>query len=210
MHEQRQVDGVERAPLDAGLGGLPADRVDPRVGVLHVEDRVLVRLRGDQVEVDGLAGVERLEQEGEPGHVGADLVDEVVEQHEVAGPLRQPHLLAAPHERHELAEDDLELVGLVAERLHAGLQARDVAVVVGAPDVDEQLEAAGELVAVVGDVGEQVGGLAVGLHEDPVLVVAEVGGAQPDGAVLLEDDPAVAEVLRAWRRWRPTRRGCSR
>ena len=84
------------------------------------------------------------------------------------------------------------------------LQAGDVAVVVGAPDVDEQLEAAGELVAVVGDVGQQVGGLAVGLHEDAVLVVAEVGGAQPDGAVLLEHHPAVAEVLRGWRRSRPT------
>ena len=129
-------------------------------------------------------------------------VDEVVEQHEVAGPLRQPHRLAAAHERHELAEDDLELVGLVAERLHAGLQARDVAVVVGAPDVDEQLVAAGELVAVVGDVREQVGGLAVGLHEDAVLVVAEVGGAQPHGAVLLEDHAVVAQVLRAWRRSR--------
>ena len=60
----------------------------------------------------------------------------------------------------------------------------DVAVVVGAPDVDQQVEAPGELVAVVGDVGEQVGELAVALDQHPVLVVAEVGGAQPHRAVL--------------------------
>ena len=44
---------------------------------------------------------------------------QVVEQHEVAGPLREAHLLAAAHEADELAEDDLELVGVVAERLDA-------------------------------------------------------------------------------------------
>ena len=103
VHEQRQVDRRQVATLDAGLGRLAPDGVDPRVGVLDVEDRVLVRLRGDQVEVDGLPGVERLQQEREPSDVGADRVDEVVEQHEVAGPLREPHLLAALHERDELA-----------------------------------------------------------------------------------------------------------
>ena len=82
----------------------------------------------------------------------------------------------------------------MTERLHPDLQPGDVAVVVGAPDVDEQLVAAGELVPVVGDVREQVGGLAVGLHDDAVLVVAEVGGAQPHGAVLLEDDAVLAQV----------------
>src|SRR3546814_5139683 len=64
---------------------------------------------------------------------------------------------------------------------HVGLQAGDGAGVIGAPDVDELLVAAGELVAVVRDVGQQVGGLAVALHEDAVLVVTEVGGAQPGG-----------------------------
>ena len=38
-------------------------------------------------------------------------------------------------------------------------------------------------------------GSPFGLHEDAVLVVAEVGRAQPHGAVLLEHHPAVAEVV---------------
>ena len=51
-----------------------------------------------------------------------------------------------------------------------------------------------QLVPVVGDVGQEVRVLAVGLHEDPVLVVAEVGAAQPGGAVLVEGDPPLAQV----------------
>ena len=92
----------------------------------------------------------------------------------------------------------------------AGLQRGDVAVVVGAPDVDEQVEAAGELVAVVGDVGQQVGGLAVGLDEHAVLVVAEVGAAQPDGAVGVVDHARGRAGRRASPRWRPTRPATAR
>ena len=50
------------------------------------------------------------------------------------------------------------------------------------------------LVEVVGDVGGDVGGLAVALDDDAVLVVAEVGGAQPDCAVLLVDAAGLAKL----------------
>ena len=73
------------------------------------------------------------------------------------------------------------------------LQPADVAVVVGAEQVDAQVEAALPLVEVVGGVGGEVGRLAVALDEDPVLVVAEVGRAQPDRAVLLEDVALLAQ-----------------
>ena len=186
--EQREVGVRERRPDDARLGRLAPDGVDAGVGVLDVEDGVLVRLRGDEVEVDRLAGVERLEQEREPGHVRARRP----RRGRRAAPSSPARLdsrtsSTAPHEEDQLPEDELELVRLVAEGLDAGLQPGDVAVVVGAPDVDQQLIAAGELVAVVGDVRQQVGGLAVGLDEHAVLVVTEVGGAQPHRTVLLED-----------------------
>ena len=45
----------------------------------------------------------------------------------------------------------------------------------------------GELVAVVGDVRQQVGELAVGLDEHTVLVVAMVTAAQPDRPLLVVD-----------------------
>ena len=60
----------------------------------------------------------------------------------------------------------------------------DVAVVVRAPDVDQQFVAALQLVEVIGDVGGEVGLLAVGAHHHAVFVVAEFGGLEPLGAVL--------------------------
>ncbi len=57
--------------------------------------------------------------------------------------------------------------------------------VVGAPQIDEVVEAAHHLVVVVGHVAHEVGGLAVALDEHAVLVVAQIGGAEPQGAVLL-------------------------
>ena len=129
---------VERHPFDADLRGTTGDAGDARVRHLHVEDGVLHRLRRDHVEIDGLPGVERLQQERQAGDIRADGVEQIVEQHEIAGPLRQAHRLAVAYERHELAEDDLELVRIVAEGVHTGLQPRHVAVVVRTPDVDQQ------------------------------------------------------------------------
>ena len=82
----------------------------------------------------------------------------------------------------------------MAEHLHRGAHALDVAVVVGTEDVDDQA-AAFVLLVVVGDVGHEVGRLTVALEEHPVLLVAEVGGTQPGGAVLLVDEPGGAEIV---------------
>ena len=68
-----------------------------------------------------------------------------------------------------------------------GLQPADVAVVVGAEQIDLLLEPAVLLRQVVRSVCGEVRGLTVGPDEDTVLVVAEVGGAQPDGTLEVED-----------------------
>src|SRR5204862_492904 len=57
--------------------------------------------------------------------------------------------------------------------------------VIGALDVDGLQEAALDLGQVVGDVGHEIGVGAVGLAHDAVLVVAVVGGAQPERAAFL-------------------------
>src|SRR2546428_626815 len=59
------------------------------------------------------------------------------------------------------------------------VERQDVAVVVRSPQVDRVAEAAGALVAVIGDVRKQVGRGAVGPHDHPVLVIVEAAGAQP-------------------------------
>ena len=50
------------------------------------------------------------------------------------------------------------------------------------------------LVAIVGDVGGEVGVVAVGFDDDAVLVVAVVGGGEPGGAVLLVDVAAFTQI----------------
>ena len=123
--------------------------------------------------------------EHEPaGRVDADVVEQLVEGDEVAAALRHLRPLAAFDDVDEVHDQRLEALGVGAERGDRGPHPRHVAVVVGAEHVDQPAEAALQLVPVVGDVGGEVGRLAVGADQDPVLVVAEVGGAQPEGAVV--------------------------
>ena len=70
-----------------------------------------------------------------------------------------------------------------------------MAVVVAAPNVDEQVEAAVELILVVGDVRREVSRVAVGADEHLVLFAAEFGRFVPDGAVLLVGQAAVAQII---------------
>ena len=88
--------------------------------------------------------------------------DQLVERHEVAAALGHLRLLAALDDVHELQDRDLERVGVAARaRRSTPFIAADVAVVVGAEHVDQPVEAAPDLVLVVGDVGGEVGRRAV-------------------------------------------------
>ena len=59
------------------------------------------------------------------------------------------------------------------------------------PDIDDPVEAPVEFFLVVGDVGGEIGRDAVTADEHPVLLVGEVRGLEPEGAVLLEGESAV-------------------
>ncbi len=85
----------------------------------------------------------------------------------------------------------------MAERGHGRLHPLHVAVMVGAPDVDHEVEAAVVLVGVVRDVRREVRVAAVGLLEHAVLVVAEVGGAEPERTFMLEEVAGLAQPLDA-------------
>jgi hypothetical protein len=66
--------------------------------------------------------------------------------------------LAALHQVHHLADDQLESIRIVRRQCREHrLHPWHVAVVIGAPHVDQVLEAAVHLVAVEGDIGEEVG-----------------------------------------------------
>ena len=58
-----------------------------------------------------------------------------------------------------------------------------------APEVDELIISALDLIDVVGNVRGEVGKRAVALAEDTVLLVAVVGALKPERAVLLVQQP---------------------
>jgi hypothetical protein len=70
-------------------------------------------------------------------------------------------------------------------------------VVIGAPDVDEVIEAAAEFLGHIADVGREIRGPAVRADHHPILVVTEVGRPEPDGAVLVVDVAALAKPVDA-------------
>ena len=102
---------------------------------------------------------------------------------DVAGALRHPDLAPVLQDLHELPEHDLGFAGRESQRFQTGLQRLHLPVMVGAPDVDEMREPAVELVAVVRKVVAEIRRGAVAADQDPIAAVAEVGGAQPVGAV---------------------------
>ncbi len=163
------------------------------MGILHVVDRVLIALSPGQIEVKIQVRVVPALQEEEPHRVHGRLVEQLLERHEVRAPLSHAHRLTVAQERHELVDqhpDPRHIVPEGPERRH------DVAVgrlVVGAEDVDDPIETSSELVHVVGDVGQPVGGFTRRLDQNPVLVEAEIGAAEPDRALLLVGEPLLAK-----------------
>ena len=178
--------------------GAPADGRHPRVCVLHVVHGVLHRLLRHDVEIEGLRGVDPLQQEREARDVGIDLVENVGERDDRAGATRQAHELTAALESHELTEDHLGLgrrLGADPQRAHADLERLHLTVVVGAPDVDQVIPPPCDLVAVVREVVGQVGGRSVGAHQHAVALVAERLGRQPLGAVRFERVPGATQIV---------------
>ena len=85
--------------------------------VLDVVDGVLGALLDGQCEVDVDRRVVRALHEVEARSVDADPGYQLVEQHDVAAPLRHALLLAVLDQMHHLVERDLEARRVVAERL---------------------------------------------------------------------------------------------
>ena len=153
--------------------------------VLDVVDGVLARLLLGELDVEVDVHVGAAAGEEPAGGVGADLGQELVEGDERAGALRHRDLDAVPDEADPAGEDHLDRGHVVAHRLGGVPDPGHRPVVVRAPDVDEVVEAAAELLGHVADVRGEVGRLAVGADDHAVLVVPERRGPEPEGAVLL-------------------------
>ena len=76
------------------------------------------------------------------------------------------------------------------KRLHCRLHTRHISVVICAPDIDKKVIPTRELVAVIGDIGEQIGELAIALDEHAVFIIAVIGGTEPYGTAFFVDNSA--------------------
>ena len=179
----------------AGFSGLAPDGAQAGVGVLHVVDGIVGGLLRPQIQVDVQGGVHRGAHQRVARAVNTDRVHEVFEGDHGACALGHLHGLTVAHEVDHLADEHLNRVRVVAQRLRRSLEASNVAVVVRTQHVNSQGVAAVELVGHVRDVAGDVGGVAVGLEHDAVLVVAEVGGAQPPRAIVFVQVAVVLQRL---------------
>ena len=126
----------------------------------------------------------RAHHQEEAGRVDPDGLHQLPQGDHLAPPGGHLPQFALFEQVDELPDDDLEGAGPPGEDLDGRLHARHVPVMIGAPDVDEVLEAPLQLVLVIRDVGGEVGRPPVAPDEHPVFVVTSRGGPQPDGAAL--------------------------
>ena len=197
--EHRGVDVAVGRNRKSLLQGRPHDARYPGVGILHVIHGVFIRLPLRQVEVEIEMAVGPPHHEIVARRVPAHLVDDLPQGDELAGPRRHGHGLPLPEQAHELDKDDLQRLPLSPEGLDAGMDPWDVAVVIGAPDVDDEVEPAGVLVLMIGDVGGEVGGHVVLPHHHTVLLVAEGRRLEPGGVFRLVDEAPLFQILEEFR-----------
>ena len=164
------------------------DPAHPGVRHLDVVDRILLRLRPREIDVEHELRVALPHQKEVPHRIASDLVDEIPHGDVAPGALRDLHLFAAAHHRHHLMQHILRIAlrNPHVERLQPDAHAGHCAVMIGALHVDRPRESALPLRDVIGDVGDEVRGRAAPLgaaQHDAILVVPELGGAQPERAV---------------------------
>ncbi len=155
------------------------------MGVLDVEDRIVRRLPGGHGEIEVERAVLAAREEGEARGVPPHLLEQLFHQDEFAAALGHAHRLAVAQEGDELDDEDVEALRRMSERLHGRLDPRDVAVMVGPDQVHHEFGLTELDEVMESDVDAEVRQLTVGLPQHAVLVVAEGGGAEPEGAVLL-------------------------
>ena len=105
--------------------------------------------------------------------------------------------LAVAHEADPRIEQDADRVAVMAHRLGGIYQAGHRPMVVLAPHVDQFVEATAELLDDIADVGSEVGGCAVGAVDHAILVIAELGRAEPRRIVLLVHVAGFAQGIHA-------------
>jgi hypothetical protein len=131
--EQLGSNAATASSREAEVGGVAQHPAGAGVGVLHVEDRVVVGAPWSTGRGRGRAGESAGSGPARSARRRRRSLDQVVEGDDGAGPLGHPQRLRRREQVDHLADQDLEVdAGVVAERRRHRLHPADVAVVVGA------------------------------------------------------------------------------
>ncbi len=163
---------------------LPHHARDPRMRVLNVVHRVVVRAGGGELQVEVQMLVVAAHDVEQPRRIIAYFIAQVAQCDELARAGRHLRLFTAAKQRHELHEAHLEGIRGAAQRHQTCAQASDIAVMIGTPDIEQMIEASSKLVEYIGDIRRKVRLDAVFAHHHAVLFVAVVRALEPPGAVL--------------------------
>ena len=115
----------------------------------------------------------------------SELIDQVVQGYDLPRAARADAGRAVGKEANGLIDQDVYPVSASSQGSKARFGPGDVAVVIGGPDVDDALEAAPELLQMVGEVRRDICRLAVAATHGPIALVGEGRRAQPESAVRL-------------------------
>ena len=147
---------------------------DPRMRILDVKNRIFARLSLGKFQIEIEMAVGFAHQEKKSRRVAPDFLQDLFQSNEFAGALAHAYRFAAAGELHHLHQHDVEDSGIVTKPLHRRFQARHIAMVISAPDIDQLFKIALELVAMVCDIGGEIRKLAVAFDQRAVFVVAEL------------------------------------
>ena len=154
------------------------------MGILDIVHGIFPRLLLCHIKIKIQVAVGTAREKDIPRRVASHVLNNIPDRDEISGALGHGNRLTVPHERHQLHEQDMESATGMSECLDHCLHARDVPVVIGAPDVHERLESARQFLPMIGDISGEVRVTAVLFDHYPVFIVPEGSGTQPAGPVL--------------------------
>src|SRR5690606_15401171 len=124
------------------LTRLAEDRVAASGSILHVKNRIVLRLLGDFLKIEIQRRVGLTVKHHEADRISTHFIDNLAQRYKFPRTLRHAHGLAGAIELNQLAKKNCQLQLVVADGTRERLQALDVAAVVGTENIDQVLEAA--------------------------------------------------------------------
>ena len=176
---QSQLLGVQPVQIRRNLGYArllhpPAKRMHPGMGILDIENRVVLGLFDHLGKIEIQLGIGALGQHDEASDILADFLHHLRQCHEIAGALRHFYWLASPEQPDHLHNFDVERHLPLGQRRNRGLLPLDRPGMIGTPDID-QLVRRLRFLEMIGKIGTEICPAAIRFHDRPVDIIAVAG-----------------------------------